>query len=294
MSFINKILTNWKTEYNVYQKNKQFCNAIENLPNFTPINEIQGDEINFSHSGHLGDIIYSIPTMLVLSEGRKINLYLEINMPNLNFTKRMKHPNGNVMLTEKSIELIAPLLLEQGAFNKCEILVNQNINYDLTLFRKFPFDYRMGSIARWYFLCYGISFDLSNNWLNVTPNKSYSDSIVIARSTRYNTPGITYSFLNKYNNIYFIGTEEEFLEMKKQINNIEIIKITNFLEMAQVISGCKMFIGNQSFPFSIAEALKTKRVLEVFPHCPNVIVEGADAYDFCYQEQFEKIINNIH
>ena len=64
--------------------------------------------------------------------------------------------------------------------------------------------------------------------------------------------------------------------------------------MAQVISGCKMFIGNQSFPFSIAEALKTKRVLEVFPQCPNVIVEGADAYDFCYQEQFEKIINNIH
>jgi len=32
----------------------------------------------------------------------------------------------------------------------------------------------------------------------------------------------------------------------------------------------------------------------VFPQCPNVIVEGENGYDFCYQEQFEKIINNIN
>jgi hypothetical protein len=294
MSYINNVLKKWKTEYNVYQKDKQFRNAIKNLPCIKPLIEIQGEEVNFSHSGHLGDIIYSIPTMIKLSEGRKINLYLRINMPNLNFTNRMKHPNGNVMLTEKSIELIAPLLLKQSEFNKCEILTNQNINYDLTLFRKFPFDYRMGSIARWYFLCYGINFDLGKNWLTVTPNFKYKNSIIISRSSRYNTPGIDYSFLNKYNNLFFIGTKEEYNEMKKQIDKIEFIEINNFLEMAEAISGSKLFIGNQSFPFSIAEALKIKRVLEVFPQCPNVIVEGENGYDFCHQEQFVKIINYLN
>jgi predicted methyltransferase len=134
MSYLNKIITKWKTEFNVYQKDKQFRNAIKNLPSYQPLNEIQSDEVNFSHSGHLGDIIYSIPTMIKLSEGKKINLYLEINKPNLNFTNKMKHPNGNVMLTEKSIELIAPLILKQKEFNKCEILNNQNKRLSLNNF----------------------------------------------------------------------------------------------------------------------------------------------------------------
>jgi hypothetical protein len=63
--------------------------------------------------------------------------------------------------------------------------------------------------------------------------------------------------------------------------------------MASIISGSKFFIGNQSFPFSIAEGLKAKRVLEVYYRAPNIIVEGANGFDFCYQPQFEKIVANL-
>ncbi len=294
MSPLKKIFNAWKTEFNVKQKETQFINGLQQVPDLLsnpPV--ITGDEINFSHSGHAGDIIYSIPTMLELAQGKKINLYLTLNQPNRDFTKQMRHPNGNVMLTQKSVDLFAPLLLAQPGFAKCEAHKEQPIHYDLTAFRSFPFDYRMGSIARWYFLTYGISRDLGKHWLQVTPNTSFHDAILLARSSRYRTPHITYTFLKKYPRIVFVGMPDEFAEMQQQIPQLIYQPVTNFYELAAVIAGSALFIGNQSFPFSLAEALKVKRVLEVFPQCPNVVVEGEYAYDFCYQPQFEKIVKDL-
>jgi hypothetical protein len=63
--------------------------------------------------------------------------------------------------------------------------------------------------------------------------------------------------------------------------------------MATLINSCKLFIGNQSFPFSIAEGLKVNRLLEVYHLSPNVIVEGKGAQDFLYQPQFEKTVEQL-
>lgn len=293
MSGLQKIFNDWKAGYNANQKERQFINGLVNAAGVLTDPVIEGDEISFSHSGHAGDIIYSIPTMYALAAGRKINLYLELNKPNRDFTKTMRHPNGNVMLNEKSVQLFAPLLLAQKDFIRCEALTNQKVHYDLTAFRELPFDYRMGSITRWYFLTYGISSDLGKPWLQVTPDASFNNAVVIARSSRYRTPKIEYGFLQKYPRVVFVGMPDEFADMQKQIPNLTYQPVNNFLELAEVIAGSKLFIGNQSFPFSLAEALKVKRVLEVFPQCPNVLVEGANAFDFCYQPQFEKIISDL-
>jgi hypothetical protein len=82
--------------------------------------------------------------------------------------------------------------------------------------------------------------------------------------------------------------------MKKAIPHLKYHSVNDFLEFAQIIAGCKFFIGNQSFPFAVAEALKIKRALEVCFECPNVIPEGKDGYDFCYQPQFEKIVRQLN
>lgn len=293
MSWLRTIFNNWKTEFNVRQKTTQFIHGLQNVPDVLHPQSIDEDEISFSHSGHAGDIIYSIPAMYELAAGRKINLYLSLYQPNRDFTKNMRHPNGNVMLTEKSVELFAPLILSQPQFKRCEALTDQKIDYDLTAFREFPFDYRMGSITRWYFLTYGITRDLSKAWLQVTPNTLFSDAVVIARSSRYRTPMIDYSFLQKYPKLVFVGMPDEYADMKKQLPHLVHQPVPDFLELAAVIAGSNLFIGNQSFPFSLAEALKVRRVLEVFPQCPNVVVEGDGAYDFCYQPQFEKIVTGL-
>jgi len=271
---------------------KIYTDALANVvpPNLYPV--LENDAAHFKHFGLIGDIIYAIPAMQALARGRKIHLHLQINQPSL-YKKGMKHGNKDKILTEKSVEMLAPLLLSQPGFAACDILTDQRIDFDMDYFRQYPFDYNKGHICRWYFQTYGVTADLGKPWLLVTPNTIYKDEIVIARSFRYRAPGISYAFLNKYPNLSFVGLKDEYEDLKQLIPSLKYVGVKNFLEFAEVVAGCKFFIGNQSFPFAVAEALKVKRALEVYFECPNVIPEGKDAYEFCYQPQFEKVIREL-
>lgn len=274
-------------------KRKIFSKALAKLspPNLYPATA--PDAVHFKHFGLIGDIIYAIPAMKALAAGKKIHLHLLINQKSL-YSKSMKHGNKDKILTEKSVAMLAPLLLAQPEFAVCDILTDQPIDYDLDEFRNYPFDYNTNHICRWYFHMYGISADLGKPWLSVTPDTSYSNEIVIARSFRYRAPGISYSFLQAYPNITFVGLKDEYEDLKKAIPGLKYKAVNDFLEFAQIIAGCCFFIGNQSFPFAVAEGLKVKRILELCFECPNVIPEGKDAYDFCYQPQFEKIVKELY
>lgn len=282
----------WKTEFDVAQKESRFVNALRHVPDLLHP-EIEGDEVNFSHSGHTGDVIYAMPAMYALAKGRKINLYLRLNQPATEFTKKMRHPNGNVMLTEKSVKLFAPLLSKQPGINTFAALGNEKVHYDLSMFKAFPFDYRMSSITRYFLFTFGVSFPLDQPWLQVTPDASFNDAVVLARSSRYRTPGIDYSILQKYPRVVFVGLPDEFEDMRPHVPHMEYKSVNDFYELAAVIAGSRLFIGNQSFPFALAEALKANRLLEVYYQCPNVIAEGPGAHEFCYQPQFEKMLGEL-
>lgn len=243
------------------------------------------------HSGNAGDIIYALPTVRTLAGPYKANLLLELGVKMDASIKG--HPLGSVRLNEKVASFLEPLLLAQPYIEGCSLYTGQSIDYDLDLFREAPLDLSRGNIARWYFYCFGINADLGKPWLFVEGDKNFNDTVVIARSQRYNNAAIDYRFLNRYKNLCFIGVESEYREMKKQIQQIDFFPVRDFLQMAQIIKGAKLFIGNQSFPFSLAEALKVPRILEICPLCPNVIPEGPEGYDVCMQPQFERMVAKL-
>ncbi|HZH64517.1 MAG TPA: hypothetical protein VEY10_06445 [Flavisolibacter sp.] len=248
-------------------------------------------ETAFKHSGNSGDVIYSLPAIFELSKNGKAKIYLQLNQPglyNLDF-----HPLGNVMLNAKMVELLKPLLLHQPQIALVEEYKKQPIDYDLDEFRNYTFLQDRGSISRWYFNVLGISYNTSQPWLVAPKDEQYADKIVIARSHRYRSPVVDYSFLTKYPNKLFVGVQEEYEDMKKAVPDIEFKPVADFLEMATIINSCKLFIGNQSFPFAIAEALKVRRLLEVYFKLPNVVVEGKGANDFLYQPQFEYAVKRL-
>src|SRR5690348_16885231 len=77
----------------------------------------------FRHSGNIGDIIYALPTVFELSKNGKAHLYLQINQPaeySYNY-----HPLGGVMLTEKMVELLTPLLLHQPQIDEVRTYSNE-------------------------------------------------------------------------------------------------------------------------------------------------------------------------
>jgi hypothetical protein len=245
----------------------------------------------FLHSGNCGDIIYALPTILTLKKNGKASIFLNINPKKVH---EVYLTADYVSFNEGMAKMLMPLLLFQPEIVKCEIFNGQNIDYDLDIFRSYTFFQDRGSICRWYFYIFGISAPLYNPWLVAPKDMSVSDCIIIARSKRYRNPLIDYSFFKKYPNIIFIGIEEEYDDIKLMIPSIKWRKVVDFLEMASLINGCKFFVGNQSFPFSLAEALKVDRLLEVYYKMPNVIVEGSGANDFMYQLQFESLVESLY
>ena len=272
-------------------KQYKYAKQIQRVPVIPLVENINKDFINFKHSGNLGDIIYALPAMYALAGEAKINLYLQTD----NFVETdHKHPLGNVVLNDKSVSLLKPLLLTQHQFNSLEIYQeNQPIDYDLDLFRTMPLHFDKGHISRWYFNVFATTYDLGKPWITVKPEPSMNDKIVIARSVRYNAPAIDYSFLKTYNNLIFIGLPEEYELMKLSIPQLEYKKTTDFLSLASAIAGAKLFIGNQSFPYSLAEAIKVPRILESYYLSPNVIPEGENAYEFSFQPQFEFLVKKL-
>jgi hypothetical protein len=296
MNLIQRIFVKYtdKQAYAVYKQTRRDHYLLEKIRqvNSEPVNLVYKPDYSFKHSGNCGDIIYSLPAMLALADQTQdsgIRLYLRTNQkaPHLGTAK---HPLGNVTLNEYMVRMIKPLLLSQKKICTCEIYSDQAIDYDLDKIREYPFLYDRGNIARWYFLIFPVSYDLSSQWLFIEPSSITRNSIVIARSSRYQMPYIDYSFLSNYPEVCFVGLAEEYLEMKKQVPALRFLETNNFYELATLISGSRLFIGNQSFPFSIAEALKVNRLLEVCYKIPNVIVSGMNGFDFCFQNQFEYLV----
>lgn len=275
-----------KHEVDFIQKSDKFMAVVQNInPQNSP------PPYTFKHSGNAGDIIYALPTLQALGQESKGDFYLHLNQTGVYYSD---HPLGNVMLNQKMFEMLAPLLKAQSYINTVEPYFAQKIDYDLDIVRDSPFLLNRGDISRWYMQIFNVFPDLSNAWLKVTPDTTYQLHIILARSQRYNNPNLDYRFLAKYPHVLFVGVEKEYQLMKESIPHLAYQPVQDFLELAQIIAGGKLFIGNQSFPYAIAEALKVKRILEVYHYCPNVVVHGAHGHDVCFQPHFETLVQKLY
>ncbi len=268
---------------------------LSTLPQIVAAGEANQGELNVSHSGNAGDVIYSLTALKKIHEmtGLKINIFLNLNQP-LNMVGFRSHPLGNVMLNEKMAEMLRPLLTAQSYIHGFGVLTDQKIHVNLDFFRSGAFNLINSNSARWSGYQTGVSPDLWKKWLDVTPDLRYRDKIVITRTERYRNTSIDYSFLNRYDNVICVGVESEYHDIKKVLPRIEWVKVDDFYQLASIMAGCKFFIGNQSFPFSVAEALKIPRILEVYYHITNVIPEGENAHDFFFQSHFEWLVEHLN
>ena len=114
------------------------------------------------------------------------------------------------------------------------------------------------------------------------------------RSLRRQNKFIDYSFLNSYKNIVFIGLKNEFEDLKNKVKNLEYYDSKDFLELASIIKNAKIFIGNLSFGYALAEAIKVPRLLESGPNFPLVYPNGPNAYDFYFQKHFEELVKKLY
>ena len=82
--------------------------------------------------------------------------------------------------------------------------------------------------------------------------------------------------------------------LKQGLKNLEFYDCKDFIELASIIKGCRVFIGNLSFGYALAEAIKVKRMLESGPDFPLVYPNGKNAYDFYFQSHFENLFKKLY
>lgn len=268
--------------------------------------------LTFMHPRNLGDLIYSLWGIKNVCE--KLNckavIYQWLNREAF-YYEGAKHPtrgdNGSeVTMNQKMFDMVKPLILSLPYVEDFLPYTGETVHFNLDRISHMNINIPFGEIRNWIGYVYPeLQADSGEQvidpfgvWMQV-PLEKYKDiksSIIVNRTSRYRNPHIHYGLLNKYaqsHKIYFAGTIEEFSEFSGFVANAEYLKVDDFLELAFYISQCKLFIGNQSFCFALAEAMKIPRVLEVCSFAPNVIPVGKHAYQYYDKECFETILDML-
>jgi hypothetical protein len=244
----------------------------------------------FKHSGNAGDIIYSLNVVKQYCQANntKCNYLIALDVPST-FTEE-QHPVGAVMMNQAMYDLLKPLLEAQDYIRLVDVYTDQDITFDLDLFRQEYRTLSAGNIQCWYSNAYPeLRVNLEEPCINIHPIKN--DFVIINRTTRYNNNLIDYTILE--GDVRFVGVESEFELMRAVFPEIKHLVVKDFNQLAQYIAGCKLYVGNQSMAFAIAEQLKVRRVLEQYVRAPNVIPSGGEYYSFHTQKQFGNIIKSI-
>lgn len=257
--------------------------------------------LSYKNSFNAGDLITMLPGMqkLYRETGKKAVIYQKIDVL-ADYDHRTPHPvknsNGKqVCMNEGLFYLIKPLIEAQEYVSGFYIWHGENVDFDLEATRtKNPEVMRGGLIHQWPMLTIPeLQCDLSIPWLNVEP--IVSNSVFINFTGRYRMQGIHYLFLSEHQeDVIFLGLPEEHLKFCNQWGvDIKHKPVKNFLELARLIAGGRFFLGNQSFCWHLADAMKKKRILEVSHEFPNTFPTGANGAAFISQKALEYHFNKL-
>jgi hypothetical protein len=249
----------------------------------------------------MGDLIAAMAGIREVCKkyNSKAKIYQRLDMP-AGYYEGAKHPTKDSMgvqvcMNKKMFELIKPLIEHQSYVESFEIWQGEKVMVDLDRIRHEKVNMPYGDIRRWYYYLFpDMACDLSEAWIEV-PETEKQDFVIINRTERYTNPHITYHFLkDSPMPVYFAGTDNEYNKFCKEFE-IPIIhlQVSNFLELAKAIKSSKVFIGNQSFCYNLAEAIKQPLILELCNYAPNCIPYGKHGFDFYYQQGLEYYFNQL-
>ena len=174
--------------------------------------------------------------------------------------------------TNKDFDLLLPLLLRQEYINGVLKWHTGDTEPDIDLdrFRGVLFRGFEGNYVQAYHHTFGLPFEpamLNETWLEADAVRIAP--VVINRTARYRCPngtGTWQNLLEQANitqNGVFVGTLDEHEDFEKSTGfSVQYYAVSDFKELADVIAGADLFMGNQSAAYSIAMGLGKAAVLE--------------------------------
>lgn len=217
-----------------------------------------------SSAGDLGDLLYSLPTIEALSG---------------------KYPCELVLYPGTAREPFFPLKVERvrGFFQSLPYVgaVRFSDKPEGIVLDGWRKRYRNGwNLADIISSAFGFPHsDRRKPWATVA-DPYQAAPVVIHRSPRYQTDSFPWgAVVERFGErAVFVGSEDEHGAFTKKFGHVRHFPTGTLLSLAQVIAGCSLFIGNQSAPRALAEALKRPVWVEQFRACQNTHFERPDAF----------------
>ena len=218
--------------------------------------------INFCGGGLMGDFInqLSVCKNICVRENAKANLYISDGFGADPFRFGV----------DKAYEDIKDLILEQPYINKFEVLkyfddtfINLNIwrNEVRETYNK------MGGYNKCWseLLSQTFTYKIGEyKWLKTLNKHDFAkDRILIHRSLHRHNPNIKSVIDNLEERPVFITSNIEEFKNYEFKDKCDLILVQTITQLAMAINSCKLFIGNQSSPLTLASALDVNRIIEL-------------------------------
>lgn len=228
----------------------------------------------FKHSGTFGDLIYGLSVVKKMGGGD-----IEFAIGNIEncvsqygYRPDEVDPMHKGRFADKDFDLLLPLLLRQDYINGVTKWYpgDAEADVDLDRFRGVLFRGFEGNYVQAYHMTFGLPVTaeiFNETWLEADARTIAP--VVINRTFRYRCPNGTGTWqglleqANITNNGIFVGNKDEHEDFVKSTGfNVEYYPVQDFKELADVIAGADLFMGNQSAAYSIAMGLGKSSVLE--------------------------------
>lgn len=154
--------------------------------------------------------------------------------------------------------------------------VDVNLDGFRIFYQRQPYPQWFVNIAEIHLQALGLGEDVSP-WLRVPPDPRGSGRVVIHKSPRFGSPYFRWNrFLRDYrdDDLLCVGLPEEHRTLE-QISGrrLSYCPTRDLLELAGVLAGSRLFVGNQSSPMAVALGLGGPVVQETSLASPNCLFD---------------------
>lgn len=224
--------------------------------------------VTFLHSGQIGDLIYSLPTIRALGGG--VLFLAPGNRADAHFTREMAEQSGT-------------LLRRQPYLADVRIWAGEPITHNLDRFREG--DTQRGNLADLHLAAFGLPVsERDRPWIeNVVPLKVPGKTAVFQRTPRQRNPEFSWRHIHQEfgDRAVLVGNRDEHRLFEQEVGLIDCFVARDLLEMASLIRGADIFVGNQSCGYALAAAMHHPNcILEVSPSQPVNLFDRNGARNF--------------
>jgi len=226
--------------------------------------------------GDCGDCLYLLSILQALPDGPQTLLIEDKS----NYTAQRSRE-----ISEQLLALIKSLVVSQPYISECRMIEAGDMpHWRSGGFRKLGHDTTrtlLSNHLRHLNLTTHMALDVDTTkpWITAEPSPETTGMVVINRTSRYQNRFFPWKQIVDFygSRIIFVGLAHEHKAFCNQFGFVSFRETKTLLDVARLVAGSQLFIGNQSCAYALAEGMKKDTIQETSLEIPDCIFPRQNA-----------------